>query len=94
MRKLPSTPEHLKATLQNHAKNCLKGLKHELDPEQGWSELFSLDSKNKELIHKFIDTHYHVSRLFRKVSNHVFLILSDNLHDRLPGAGRRGSSLA
>jgi hypothetical protein len=76
MRKLQSTPEHLTSTLKNHANNCLKTLKHELDPEKGWLELLSLHSPNKEWIHKFIDRHYHLSRLFRKVSHPTLLPFS------------------
>jgi hypothetical protein len=67
MRKLQSTPEHLTSTLRKHAVGCLKSLKHELDPEEGWLEILSLHSPSKEWIHKFIDKHYHLSRLFRKV---------------------------
>jgi hypothetical protein len=68
IRKLQSTPKHLMSTLKEHATSCLKPLKHELDPEAGWSDLASLNSTNKEWIHKFIDRHYYLSRLFRKVS--------------------------
>jgi hypothetical protein len=71
MRQLQSTPEHLTEILKKHAIRCLKPLKHELDPEDGWSELASLDSRNKQWIHKFIDHHHYLSRLFRKVSNHA-----------------------
>lgn len=92
MRKLQSTPKHLTSTLKNHATNCLKTLKHELDPEKGWLELLSLHSPNKEWIHKCIDKHYHLSRLFRKVSHpHTFAILYFHLGSQ---DMRRCSSLA
>jgi hypothetical protein len=55
------------STLKNHATKFLKPLKHELDPEEGWSDLLSLNATNKEWIHKFIDRHYYLSKLFRKV---------------------------
>jgi len=73
MRKVQSTPEHVTLALQAHAKACLKPLKHELEPQEGWSELLSLASTNKGWIHKFIDGHHYLSRLFRKV-------LSPRLH--------------
>jgi hypothetical protein len=53
--------------LKAHAKACLKPLKHEFEPQEGWSELLSLASTNKGWIHRYIDGHHYLSRLFRKV---------------------------
>ena len=69
MLKVQSTPKHLTAILKAHAKESLRPLKHELDPQEGWSELLSPASTDKGLIHKFVDRNYQLSGLFRKVSS-------------------------
>jgi hypothetical protein len=50
-----------------HSEHNLIELKHELDVEDGWSEIVSLGSNQKGWIHKFIDKHYRLKRLFRQV---------------------------
>jgi hypothetical protein len=69
MGRVQSTPEHVTLALKAHAKACLKPLKHELEPQEGWSELLSLVSTNKGFIHKFVDGRHYLARLFRKVLN-------------------------
>jgi hypothetical protein len=67
LRNLPCTTPRLASFLQEHSEHNLVELKHELDPEAGWSEVVSLSSTPKGWIHKFIDNHYQLRRLFRKV---------------------------
>lgn len=75
MSKLHSTPQHLVSTLRAHAKSCLKPLQHELNSPEGWSDLLSLVSTEKGWIQTFIDKHYYLSRLFRKVPSDLFLAM-------------------
>ena len=67
LRNLPRTTPRLASFLEKHSEHNLVELKHELDPEAGWSEVVSLSSTPKGWIHKFIDNHYQLRRLFRKV---------------------------
>jgi hypothetical protein len=67
LRNLPRTTPRLASFLKDHSEHNLVELKHELDPEAGWSEVVSLSSTPKGWIHKFIDSHYQLRRLFRKV---------------------------
>jgi hypothetical protein len=67
LRNLPRTAPRLASFLKEHSERNLVELKHELDPEAGWSEVVSLSSTPKGWIHKFIDDHYQLRRLFRKV---------------------------
>jgi hypothetical protein len=67
LRNLPCTTPRLASFLKEHSEHNLVELKHELDPEAGWSEVVSLSSTPKGWIHKFIDNHYQLRRLFRKV---------------------------
>jgi hypothetical protein len=78
MRRVQSTPEHVRLALQAHANACLKPLKHELEPQEGWLELLSLASTNKGFIHKFVDGHHYLSRLFRKVPSPAFTTECDD----------------
>jgi hypothetical protein len=57
----------LASNLQALSEEDLIELKHELDPEAGWSELVSIASNQKGWIHTFIDKHYQLQRLFQKV---------------------------
>jgi hypothetical protein len=67
LRNLPRTTPRFASFLKDHSEHNLVELKHELDPEAGWSEVVSLSSTPKGWIHKFIDNHYQLRRLFRKV---------------------------
>ena len=67
LRSLPSTARRLAANLKDYSRHNLIELAHELDAEDGWSEIVSLGSTQKGWIHKFIDNHYQLRRLFRKV---------------------------
>jgi hypothetical protein len=67
LRNLPRTTPRLASFLKDHSEHNLVELKHELDPEAGWFEVVSLSSTPKGWIHKFIDNHYQLRRLFRKV---------------------------
>jgi hypothetical protein len=67
LRNLPCTTPRLASFLKEHSEHNLVELKHELDPEAGWSEVVSLSSTPKGWIHRFIDSHYQLRRLFRKV---------------------------
>jgi hypothetical protein len=65
--KLQGTPEHLGSNIRGHASRNLIELKHELDPEAGWTELVSVGMAPKGWIHTFIDKHYQLQKLFAKV---------------------------
>jgi len=67
LRNLPCTTPRLASFLKEHSQYNLVELKHELDPEAGWNEVVSLSSTPKGWIHRFIDNHYQLRRLFRKV---------------------------
>jgi len=64
MKQSTPTPEHLNLNLRAYAKDHLKPLLHELDPEMGWSELSSLSSVDKGLIHRFVERRPYLSVLF------------------------------
>ena len=64
MKQSKPTPQHLVLSLQAHAKDHLKPLLHEFDPEMGWSELSSLSSIDKGLIHRFVEKRPYLSILF------------------------------
>jgi hypothetical protein len=75
MERLRAPPSSLKENLKAHSKHNLIELKHELDPEDGWSELVSLVSRPKGWIHRFVDRHYWLHKVFRK----VYMLLSIHL---------------
>ena len=64
MEKIKPAPDHLVTGLKSHAKTHLKSLMHELDPEKGWEELSSVSSVEKGWVHRFIERHSSLSKLF------------------------------
>jgi hypothetical protein len=70
--RLHATPQHLVLNLKAHSEHDLIELKHELDPEAGWSELVSPATRPKGWIHRLVDRHYRLQKLFDKVC--TFLI--------------------
>jgi hypothetical protein len=79
--KLQSTPEHLSSNIQKHASRNLTELKHQLDPEAGWSELVSVGMAPKGWIHTFIDKHYQLQKLFAKVRSICHFAAMTQLQD-------------
>lgn len=54
-------------------------LSKELDLEDGWSDLTSLATSHKGWIHKVVDKHYRLQKLFQKVRASSFpVIASEN----------------
>jgi hypothetical protein len=69
IKRLEPPRDSLVSDLKINADASLPEIKEELDPEGGWSELVTIAATSKGPIHKFIEKHSILQRIFREASS-------------------------
>lgn len=65
---LSTPPRRLVSSLRSHAGDCLKPMLHELDPQNGWSELVAPNAVRRGWIHRLVASQGSLQKLFKKVN--------------------------
>lgn len=66
---LSTPPGQLVSSLRSHARDCLKPMLHELDPQNGWLELVTPTAVRRGWIYRLVASRGSLQKLFKQVSS-------------------------